>query len=173
MKKGLDPNKIFAAILLAALVAAFAGFLSRELVEVEFPKQKGFAPAVTASAATPGAAAEAPKEAEPIDKLMAAASAEEGQKVSRACAACHSFDAGGPNRVGPGLYGVVGRPIASHEGFAYSDSLKGVKGNWSEEMLNKWLFNPKQVASGTKMMFPGLPKAQDRANLIAYLKSLK
>jgi cytochrome c len=172
MKKGLDPNKIFAAVLMAVLVAAFSGFISRELIHVKFPKEKGYAVAVTETSDS-GATAEAPKEAEPIDALMASASVEEGQKVSRACTACHTFDKGGPNRVGPNLFGVVGHPIAGHDGFAYSDALKAKKGGaWTVGELNKWLFNPKTYAPGTKMMLQ-LSKTQDRANLIAYLQSLK
>ena len=77
MKKGLDPNKIFAGVLMAALVAAFAGFLSRELMEVEYPEKKGFAPVVTESS-EPGAVAEAPKEIEPVDTLLASAKPEDG-----------------------------------------------------------------------------------------------
>jgi cytochrome c len=172
MKKGLDPNKIFAAVLAACLVAAFSGFISRELIEVEYPKEKGFAVAVTEEVA-PGAEAAKPKEAEPIDDLMKTASVEDGQKLSRACAACHSFEQGGPNRVGPDLFGVVGRGVASHEGFAYSDALKAKGGSWTVAELNKWLFNPKADVPGTKMVFAGLSKPQDRANLIAFLQSLK
>jgi cytochrome c len=172
MKKGLDPNKIFAVILMATLVAAFSGFLSRELVEPEFPEKKGYAVAVTDAPAA-GEAAAAPKEAEPIDELMKTADAAAGEKVSKACAACHSFDSSGGNRVGPGLFGVVGRAVASHGGFGYSDALKAKGGSWSVAELNKWLFNPKADVPGTKMVFSGLSKPQDRANLISYLSTLK
>lgn len=172
MKKGPDYNKLFAGFLMAALIAALSGFISKKLVVVEYPKEKGFAVAVTEEAGH-GAVAEAPKVAEPIDALLASANIENGQKLTRACTACHSFDKGGPNRVGPGLFGVVGMQQAHHDGFAYSEALKGLKGNWTTEELNKWLFSPKAYAPGNKMAYAGMSKTQDRADLIAYLKTLK
>jgi cytochrome c len=174
MKKGLDFNKIFAAFCMAALVAALSGFISRQLVEPEMPKEKGYAVATTEEAGEGhAAAAEKPKEAEPIDALLASASVENGQKLVRACAACHTFDQGGPNRVGPNLYGIVGAPHGHVASFTYSDAIKGIKGNWNEAELNKWLFNPKAYAPGNKMAFPGMAKTQDRAYLIDYLRTLK
>lgn len=172
MKNGLDWNKVFGAVCMAALVAALSGFVSRKLVEAKIPEEKGY---MVAAAEAPSAAAEAsaakPKEAEPIDALMAAANVENGKKLARACAACHSFDQGGPNRVGPALAGVFGHKIASAAGFAYSDALKKVSGTWNVAELNKWLFDPKTFAPGTKMSL-ATAKAQDRADIIAYLKSL-
>jgi cytochrome c len=173
MSQGPDYNKIFAGVLTAALVAALAGFVSSKLVVVHEPEQKGFAVAVDEHADSAGAEASAPKVAEPIDALLASANVENGQKLSRACTACHTFDKGGPHRVGPNLFGTVGMKQAGHEGFAYSDAVKALKGNWTTEELNKWLFSPKAYAKGTKMVFAGLSKTQDRADLIAYLKSLK
>jgi cytochrome c len=83
------------------------------------------------------------------------------------CKACHKID--GTNGVGPHLDGVVGRDIASVEGFAYSDALSGLEGTWTPETMEAFLANPKGYAPGTKMTFAGLPKVADRANVIAYL----
>ena len=88
------------------------------------------------------------------------------------CAACHSAKAG-ENKIGPSLYGVVGRPSHSIEGFNYSDAMKAYNVTWTDEELNKYLENPRGVVAGTKMIFVGLKKEDERANLIAYLDTLK
>src|SRR5581483_1227077 len=117
----------------------------------------------------------APTGPEPIAQLMASANADAGKAKTTLCAACHTFEKGGPNRIGPNLYGVVGGPIAEDRGgFAFSSALtdKGKGQTWTLDNLNAWLWKPQQFASGTKMTFVGLPKAEDRANVIAYLNSL-
>lgn len=88
------------------------------------------------------------------------------------CAACHSSKAG-ENKIGPSLHGVVGRPSHSIEGFSYSDAMKAYNVTWTNEELNKYLENPRGVVAGTKMIFVGLKKEDERANLIAYLDTLK
>lgn len=129
-------------------------------------------PAAAEPAATEPAAAEtAPAGGgEGIAALLAAADAEAGAKVSRKCAACHSFDEGGPNKVGPNLWDIVGRPVAGHEGYKYSDALSGLGGEWSYDRLDAFLTKPKDYAAGTKMSFAGVKSAEDRANLIAFLR---
>ena len=93
--------------------------------------------------------------------------------MSKACAGCHDFTEGGPNKVGPNLYGVVGRNHGSHDGFTYSEDMAALKDKpWSYEALNEFLTGPKAVIKGTKMNFPGIKKEADRANLLAYLGSL-
>lgn len=171
MKNGLDLNKVFAGVLAASLVAALSGFVSNELVAAPMPEKKGMEIVVAeaAPAAAPAAAA-APAGVEPIDALTG--NAENGQKLTRACAACHTFDKGGPNRVGPNLAAVFGGKQASAAGFAYSEALKKLTGTWTLAELNKYLAGPKTYAPGNKMAFAGLPKAQDRADVVAYLKSL-
>lgn len=90
------------------------------------------------------------------------------------CKACHTFDKGGKNMIGPNLFGVVGKQIMHIDGFAYSAAFQGKKGlAWNEENLEHFLENPKAFISGTKMAFPGLKNPQDRADVLAYLKSLK
>ena len=108
---------------------------------------------------------------EPIAGLLASADPAEGEKVFKKCQACHTVDKGGPNKVGPALFGVVGNDIATHDGFAYSDSLQGLPGDWTYDALNHFLWKPKDYADGTKMAFAGLRKPEDRANIIAYLRA--
>ena len=95
-----------------------------------------------------------------------------GKAVFNKCAICHS-PAAGKNMIGPSLFGVVGRKSASIEGFSYSDAMKAADKTWDEATLDTYLTNPKAMVPGTKMIFPGLPKPEDRANLIAYLSTLK
>lgn len=117
-----------------------------------------------------GAAAPAAEEGPAFAELFAAADAAAGEKVFAKCAACHKLD--GTDGTGPHLNGAVGRPIGSVGGFAYSEALVAMAGkSWTPEELNAFLENPKAYAKGTKMSFAGLPKAQDRANVIAYLAS--
>lgn len=103
--------------------------------------------------------------------LIGAADPEQGKQIARKCLACHSFEPGGPNKVGPNLAGVVGADIASKD-YAYSDALKSKEGTWTYQNLDAFLAAPKGWAPGTKMAFPGLKKPEERAAVIAYLRSL-
>ncbi len=116
--------------------------------------------------------AEEVAEAEPtLEELIAAADVGKGAKVFGKCRACHKIE-DGANATGPHLYGVVGRDVGTADGFGYSGSLVAVADVWSAENLNAFLENPRGYAPGTSMSFSGLKKAEDRANLIAYLDSL-
>ncbi len=106
-----------------------------------------------------------------IAALIAAADPEQGKKKSRKCAACHSFDKDGKNKIGPNLWDIVGQPIAAREGFNYSGALKGLGGDWTYESLDAFLAAPKTFARGTKMTFRGVKDETDRASLIAWMRS--
>ena len=98
-----------------------------------------------------------------------------GKKAFAKCKACHSIKEGGKRKLGPNLWGIYGNDIASVEGMKYSKALKKYAeeaGTWQEENLDKWLENPKALVKKTKMIFPGLKKADERANIIAYMKSM-
>src|SRR4029453_2513403 len=100
-------------------------------------------PPPAAQGAARGRGPAAPPPAEPLPVLLASADPTKGQAQARKCASCHTFEKGGPNKVGPNLYGVVGRPVASHEGFNYSAGMKAHGGNWSYEALDAFVHNPK------------------------------
>ena len=107
-----------------------------------------------------------------LGTLLAAADATKGEAVFAKCAACHTITQGGANGIGPNLFGIVGKPIGKHApGFAYSGDLAGHGGDWDYANLDVWLKSPKAFAAGTKMTFAGLGSAEDRANLLAYLKA--
>ena len=134
----------------------------------------------TTKAAKPGSEVAAKKEqpqagaaaAVPIDTLLASASADRGAQVAKQCLACHNFEEGQGPKIGPVLYGVVGRKIASTPGFNYSSALKSKNGNWDFNALNAWLTKPTAYAPGTSMIFAGLSNDKQRADVIAYLDSL-
>jgi len=109
----------------------------------------------------------------PIEELLLTASMDKGIKVAKKCVACHAFDEGGANKIGPALWGIVDRDIAAGADFKYSSALEDLEGNWDVNALNGFLESPKNYAAGTAMAFAGLRKPTDRANLIAYLISLK
>lgn len=131
----------------------------------------------TETAAAPAESTEAPAAEAPSAggdsaiALLASADTDAGAKVSKKCAACHSFDQGGSAKVGPNLWDIVGKPVASGE-FKYSGALAGLGGEWSYDRLDAFLAKPKDFAPGTKMTFAGLKSAEDRANIIAFLRGL-
>ncbi len=116
--------------------------------------------------------ADAAAPAEPLPKLLASADVAKGQADTKVCQACHNFEKGAGAKVGPPLYGIVGRAKGSVAGFEYSDGLKAKGGNWTFEDLNTFITNPKAYISGTKMAYGGEANAGKRADIIDYLHTL-
>ncbi|USI72039.1 c-type cytochrome [Sphingomonas morindae] len=159
-------NTIAGWVLFAAGCALGLSLVTGEYFHSERPEKMGYqVEGVEAEAgADSGAAAE-----QPAAFYLAKADPAKGADVFKKCTACHSDQKGGPNQIGPQLWGVVGRPVASEPGFSYSDALKGKSGPWTFDELFAWLKSPKAYAPGTKMTFAGLSKPEDRADVIAYL----
>ena len=166
-------NKIAGWLLFTALLVFGLHQLAGIVYDAGKPEKPGMAVEGVARQGDDEAATETAAAVAPIAPLLAAASADKGQAIAKACQACHTFDKDGANKVGPNLYGVLGQPIAGHDGFAYSDALKGKAGEaWTYDNLNHFILKPKAFAPGTKMGYGGLADEARRADLIMYLRSL-
>jgi len=161
-------NKILGALLFTCLCLLSLNIAADAMFAPLKPAKPGFEVVVTEHAG-PEAAAKEPDE--PIEKLLASATVDKGANAAKKCAACHTFGKGEPNRVGPNLYGVVGRPKGTEGGFDYSAALKAKGGKWTVEDLNAFIAAPKGFVPGTKMTFTGVPRGSERADLIAFLNS--
>jgi cytochrome c len=163
-------NTMAGCFLASALFAMVVGKVSNALVSVH-PLDK---PAIAVSEAAPeGAAGEKPAELPPIGPKLKDANVQHGEALfKQQCFTCHTIDKGGVNKVGPNQWDILGRKKASHEGFSYSSALQAKGGDWSYEDINHMIFKPQAFVRGTKMAFAGLPKEQDRADVIAYLRTM-
>ncbi|AYG57505.1 cytochrome c family protein [Rhizobium jaguaris] len=165
------------ALLATLFVLKSVSLASGFIFHSEAPEKPGFAiVAAEDTSAGAGGKAAAAKQETPIAQLLQKADAKAGESIFKKCQACHDGTKGGPNKVGPNLFGVVDRPIASHEGFGYSSAMKdfskGSSEKWTYDHLYHFLEAPKKFIAGTAMGFAGLPKEEDRANVIAYLRTL-
>ena len=164
-------NKVAAGFLLAALLAMAGYKLSEVLVPHQELAENAYPIEVQVASASTDAPA-APKGPEPVLALLATADVNAGIKTAKKCTACHVFDKGGKNKVGPGLWNIVNADKGAIDGYDYSAALAEMEGAWDYQALNAFLYKPKAYLAGTKMNFAGLKKPQDRANVIAYLRSL-
>ena len=158
-------NTIAGWVLAGGIVALGLSIVTGMYFHAEAPEKEGFAVVAEAAGEAGGAAAV------PIATLLATADVAKGEAVFKKCAACHTVAQGGANGIGPNLWATLGKPHGHVPGFAYSDALKSVPGNWDWEGMDKWLANPKKYAPGTKMTFAGLGNPEERANLILYLNA--
>jgi cytochrome c len=164
-------NKILGAILGTCLGVLSINIAAGAIFAPTKPAKPGYEIAVPEQ--KPGGEGKPQQEPQqPIEQLLANADVGRGENAAKKCAACHTFNKGGRPLVGPNLWGVVGRPKASEAGFNYSAALKSKGGNWTVDDLNQFITNPKGTVLGTNMTFAGVPRASERADIIAYLNSL-
>jgi len=160
-------NTIAGWVLFAGIVALGSSIVAGEYFHSERPEKMGYPIAGVQEEGAGAAAAE-----KPIEFYLATADPAKGEQVFNKCMACHNADKGGPNQLGPNLWGVLGQPIGQGKGgFAFSDALSKKGGTWNWDNLSEWLTSPKTFAPGTKMTFAGLSSPQDRADVEAFLNT--
>ena len=164
----MSNNNTIAGWVLAGGIAALGfSIVSGKYFHAGNPERPEVMGYVIEGVETAGAADTGPS----IETLLQTADVAAGEKVFGKCAACHTINQGGANGIGPNLWATMGKPHAHVAGFAYSDALKSIPGNWDWTNMDAWLASPRKYADGTKMTFAGLGKAEDRANLMVYLNA--
>jgi cytochrome c len=166
-----DLNKLAMGFLIAILGLMGFNMLSEEIFH-QAPLTANAYPIDTSAVASASVADVAVEAGPSIEELLQTASIDKGMSVFKKCAACHTPESGGRNKIGPNLWGVVGNDVATNSDFGYSDAMLAQEGGWSYELLNKYLTKPKDAIPGNKMVFVGLKKDSDRASVILYLRSL-
>lgn len=158
-------NTIAGWVLGAGIVALGASLVTGEVFKGERPEEMGY-PIEGVEVEGEGEEAE-----QPIAFFLASADVAQGEQQFKKCAACHTINQGGANGLGPNLWGTLGKPIAGHAGFAYSDALKSKGGTWTWDTMSEWIKSPRNFAPGTKMTFAGISNPEDRADLLVYLNA--
>ncbi|MCH8860983.1 MAG: cytochrome c family protein [Proteobacteria bacterium] len=165
-------NKIIAALILALLFYKGIEIYAEGAFEVAEPQVKAYVvEGLVAEEVEAVAVAEPAAPVADIMALLAVASPEQGKRIFRRCQACHDASQDGAHKIGPNLFAVMGAPVAQHSDYRYSDALAGHGGTWDFATMDDWLASPAEAVPGNKMSFGGMPKAGDRAALIAYLNS--
>ena len=164
-------NKIAGGVLFSVLILLVVGQLSSFVISPTAPDKVAY-PVPESEEADGADKTDAAEDKPSLGALLAEADVERGKKAAKKCAACHTFDEGGANRVGPNLYGILNDDPARSDGFAYSSALKDMDGGWTFEALDAFLANPRVALPGTKMAFAGVRRPDQRADLLLYLRSL-
>jgi cytochrome c len=165
-----EMNKVLGAILGTALVLVALNIASGAIFAPATPAKPGYNVVVPKTG--PGEQTAPAAQEPPVETLLASADAKRGEDATKPCQACHTFDKGGANKVGPNLWGIVGRMRASMTGFDYSSGMKSMGGTWTVDDLYKFIEHPQGFVEGTKMTFAGIARPQTRADVIAYLNTL-